>query len=114
MGHGACRICFVDASLGLWWIQSLWFRYNVSAETFEANSIAHEQPAEVARLAAILEKWVTTLDPIPPNTMGSRSKHAGCAAYAFPSGNPGGGASDAAADDAAALHRAAAQEPYLV
>ena len=57
--------------------------YNRSL-TFEADDISKEQPAEAERLATILEKWAATLDPIPPNTMSSNSKHMGCLAYGYP------------------------------
>ena len=57
--------------------------YNRSL-TFEADDISKEQPAEAERLATILEKWASTLDPIPPNTMSSNSKHMGCLAYGYP------------------------------
>jgi len=89
--------------------------YNVSAATFEANSIAHEQPAEVERLSTILRDWAKTLDPIPPGTMGAKSKHAGCAAYVYPgSGSHGPDADLDSADDIAMLHREAQLNPYRV
>ena len=70
--------------------------YNRSL-TFEADDISKEQPAEAERLATILEKWAATLDPIPPNTMSSNSKHMGCLAYGYPT------AETASASMAAAL-----------
>lgn len=91
--------------------------YNVSAHTFEANSIAHEQPAEVKRLSSILQAWVKTLDPVPPGTMSANSKHAGCAAYVYPGSGHGPDSysrdSDAA-DYIAALLREAQLDPYRV
>jgi hypothetical protein len=56
---------------------------------------------QVERLAALLEAWVATLDPVRPGTMGATSTHAGCAAYAFPTAEagPDGGASTRAQID---------------
>ena len=89
--------------------------YNVSAATFEANSIAHEQPAEVERLSSILRAWAKTLDPIPPGTMGAKAKHAGCAAYVYPTDSGHGPDIDEnVADDIALLHREAQLDPYHV
>ena len=95
--------------------------YNVSAATFEADSIAHEHPAEVERLATILTAWSKTLDPIPPGTMSANSKHAGCMAYVYPSsggGGPdhggGGGGGGGDLDYISALHREAELDPYRV
>jgi hypothetical protein len=92
----------------------------VSALTFEANSIAHEQPAAVARLSALLESWARTLDPIVPGTMSANSKHAGCNAYTFPGGPDalstasGRAEEDLAADYAAQIEREAQLDPYRV
>lgn len=64
-----------------------------TAPPFEAFNIADQNPSIVAELRTTLLAWVATLDPIPPNTMGSRSKHLGCDAYigrlqALRAGNP--------------------------
>ena len=94
-----------------------------TAATFEADSIAAELPAEAARLAAVLEAWAATLDPIPPNTMSSHSQHLGCFAYAYPTSS--GGASAGASYDTStnifgaaaqhrAIHAAAELDPYMV
>jgi arylsulfatase A-like enzyme len=88
--------------------------YNVSAATFEADSIAHEQPAEVERLATILTAWAKTLDPIPPGTMSANSKHAGCTAYVYPRSGGGGPDHGGDVDYIAALHREAELDPYRV
>ena len=85
-------------------------RTKVTANTFEADNVAHELPAQAQRMAALLEAWVATLDPIKPGTMGASATHAGCAAYAFPSGGPDG----AAAVSAAQLLADAEHDPYLV
>jgi len=78
--------------------------YNRSsaAHTFEANSIAKEQPAIVEALKVQLLKWAKTTYPIPPNTMSSRSQHLGCEAYSMAGAPDGYSSSDLRMEVAAA------------
>ena len=88
----------------------------VSASTFEADNLAAELKQQADRMSKVLTAWVETLDPVRPNTMGSKARHAGCSAYAYPTAEYRDQQGDETADGSVLLplEAEAVLDPYRV